>query len=367
MGAIAGRSTWLAVPIAGVLAALVVPAACQSATQVTVVVSADATTCASLRDLAISVGADPAGAESKVAEGFYATTTALRCDGSGEIGTLVVTPSDEGGRGAIVVTAGIGTTRADSCRPSNGYAGCIVARRAFSFREHEKLVLPIEIVIDCLNVPCDAQSSCKSARCVSSETTCQGSSCSDFGSAPDGTEVVVDASTSNDATAEVDGAPAIDGAAPSCAVRGQPIACGVEACTGKPCCTAWVSGSGGSSGSSGTSGTGSSSGGGPTFDSTFRCRESCSQYASRPQVTILTCRSSRECAPGFKCCGHTNAQMGPARTDCIPEGTECASLGPRYGDVPFVACAADCDCPTSSCGAATPIADSGVRACVERW
>jgi hypothetical protein len=360
-------SAWVPLMLsAGVIAALFAPAACQTPTQMTVVVSADPATCAALRDFAISVGDDPGATEAKIASGFYATSSStLRCDGTGVIGTLVLTPSDDSTRGAIVVALGIGETRADSCKPANGYAGCVVARRAFSFREHAKLVLPIQLTFDCLNVPCSAQSSCKNAGCVSSETSCTGDQCATFGVTPDGTPDFVDAATSNDASGPLDGGPGIDAGFdagdPACGVYNRPLACPPETCVNQPCCTAFT---GGSSGSSGTSGFGG------TFDGTFRCRASCPTGPSGPSPTpvrIVNCRGSRECAPGFKCCGISPGQQfgGPTPgTTCVPAGQTCPDPSAGYQGTPFLACTADCDCPSGKpCGLATPLPD--VRACME--
>src|SRR5580700_5484378 len=52
------------------------------------------------------------------------------------------------------------------------YQGCIVARRQVSFIPHTPLALPIEMTLDCLNVPCTANQTCIHAQCVTANTMC---------------------------------------------------------------------------------------------------------------------------------------------------------------------------------------------------
>ena len=107
---------------------------CQEPTQVTLEIALDRRArCDEIPSgVAIAVGVDPTRTESHVAEGFlHARTTS--CDfGTGHIGTLVVTPNEEG-RGAVVVVAGYKNNDPASCKPPS-YTGCIVARRCLGFR-----------------------------------------------------------------------------------------------------------------------------------------------------------------------------------------------------------------------------------------
>lgn len=172
---------------------------CRAPTQMTLDISYRTGMCG--KGIAILAGDDPHAVEGKVQAKFYAAQTST-CDASGHVGTLVLTPSassGNGGRGAVIVIAGI-SADPSTCTAANGYAGCVVARRVFAFAEHTSLSMPISLDFACENVPCSETSSCKSRQCVSSQAMCNGDVCDEYGVAPDGGPAVEpDAPTSNEA------------------------------------------------------------------------------------------------------------------------------------------------------------------------
>jgi len=94
------------------------------------------------------------------------------------IGTMVVVPS--GSRSASFVVQ-IVTAVAPVVQPSDcaapDYMGCIVARRQISFIPHTPLTVPIEMTLDCLNVPCPTGQTCSHGKCVTAVTTCTPPEC----------------------------------------------------------------------------------------------------------------------------------------------------------------------------------------------
>jgi hypothetical protein len=89
---------------------------------------------------------------------------AKRCEGEGQIGTLVVVPS--GAKDDLVgvrVVAGIDQTP-EECL-AKGYEGCIVARRALRFTPHSDLALEVELSSRCKGIACDPRSTCFPGGC----------------------------------------------------------------------------------------------------------------------------------------------------------------------------------------------------------
>jgi hypothetical protein len=169
------RSTFVAL-VLGALVSLGAPA-CRTATEVTVEIRVEHAPCSEIHGTALTIGVEPVDTEQRVKQGFVAATTSS-CDGTGFVGTLVVTPSDPM-RAAIVVAAAYGSQRDPAgCRPSedpaHNFENCIVARRTFSFVEHSQLTMPIVLDPDCLNVPCDSLSTCKHGQCYDSSVVATG-------------------------------------------------------------------------------------------------------------------------------------------------------------------------------------------------
>jgi hypothetical protein len=189
----------------GVLALSLAPG-CRDATQVTVEITlAKRATCAETNGTAITVGTDPVSTQQRVFDEFVTATTTSCTEATHQIGTLVVTPG-AGRASIIVVVAYDKTTVPSSCKPPL-FKGCIVARRQFTFSDHQGLHLPITIDPDCKDVPCDAFSTCRTGKCFSTDVSCTEDSCPEPGALSDG-------GTNDDAAVVVDGSTTTDGASP---------------------------------------------------------------------------------------------------------------------------------------------------------
>ena len=167
---------------------------CQDATQATITITLEKQElCPNLGGTAITVGVEPRDTEQRVANS-YVTAVENKCDpATGLIGSLVITPGDTG-RSSVVVVVAFDKARAQTpadCKPP-GYAGCVVARRLFSFPDHKNLQMPITVDAACVDVPCDAVSTCRRGNCYSAEVLedCVGLACepgvSEDGGVPDG-------------------------------------------------------------------------------------------------------------------------------------------------------------------------------------
>ena len=180
----------------GVLALALAPG-CRDATQVTLEISlAKRATCAETNGTAITVGTDPVSTQQRVADQFVTATTTSCTESTHQIGTLVVTPG--GGRGSVVVVVAYDKSIVpSSCTPPL-FKGCIVARRQFTFSDHQGLHLPITIDPACKDVPCDAFSTCRTGKCFSSAVSCTDDSCFEPGDPGDG-------GTNDDAAVSPDG------------------------------------------------------------------------------------------------------------------------------------------------------------------
>ena len=137
--------------------------ACNDPTQVTIDITTLGFSCHELKRVTVVVAGDPEAAEDKTDFPQAEVTT---CDSDKRVGTLVLTPGQD--RGAVMVLASYTDQR---CQKPD-YKGCIVARRVFSFVDHVKLTLPIALEASCRDVPCGVLSSCRSGKCVSSQTSC---------------------------------------------------------------------------------------------------------------------------------------------------------------------------------------------------
>ncbi len=148
---------------------IVLPLACRQPTQMTIDVRLFGDLpCAAVGPIAIIVRKDRDAAERGLQTESYSTEISADCSRGTDIGTLVITP--EGSSGAVVVAARI--TGEGRCEPPL-YKGCIISRRAFEFIDHRPLFLPISLEARCIDVPCDAATSCRAAQCLASDVTCQ--------------------------------------------------------------------------------------------------------------------------------------------------------------------------------------------------
>ena len=150
-------------------AGFVLAPGCKDATQATLDIRlAKTDLCPNLGGTAIAVGADRNEVETRISS--FVTAETRDCDAAtGTIGSLVVTPGEEG-ISAVIVAVAFDTARARTatdCKPP-AYAGCVVARRFFAFTDSKNLRIPITIDPECLDVPCNATSTCRKGNCYDS-------------------------------------------------------------------------------------------------------------------------------------------------------------------------------------------------------
>gem|GEM_PF-1655171 len=132
---------------------------CQEPTQVTVDISTDAL-CADLQETHVVVGS------LQELRGAPPSATTGNCESGGRIGDIVLIPQDKKDDAlAFEIVAGVNRETA-SCA-DNDYEGCIVARRALRFIPRRPLELPVELELECLDVPCEATQTCRRGKCVS--------------------------------------------------------------------------------------------------------------------------------------------------------------------------------------------------------
>jgi hypothetical protein len=212
-----------AVCIGTALPALAVAAThgCQEPTQVTLDIRTNVV-CGDSKGVEIVVATTPHVAETRAAllgsGPRFATATTRECNEArspSQVGTLVVTPSDDDNQAAVVVLGSFGKTPVEACLGSSFPTQCIVARRRFAFVDHLRIALPILLDPVCAGIPCDETSTCVGAKCVSSDVRCESGTCTEPGVAPDGGLVVVDAQGPINVTPVDDsGNPLGDGAPP---------------------------------------------------------------------------------------------------------------------------------------------------------
>jgi hypothetical protein len=154
-----------------VLAACAAAASCRTATQATIVLTTSAK-CSEIGGIAVTVRDAPQNAEQSVRVHFVSAAT-QSCAGNGDLGSIAVVPNGSESA-AVVAVAGYGGKRADACTPPE-YKSCIVARRAFRFLEHTNVTIPINLDPDCVDVPCDAFTTCRKGKCVDSAIECDES------------------------------------------------------------------------------------------------------------------------------------------------------------------------------------------------
>ena len=158
--------------------------------------------CDAFKSAAIYVGLEGRALEKKELAGGFLTTETASCT-DGEIGTLVITPSEGADRAAVLVVGGVGRAGSD-CRGPAYEGGCIAARRQFSFANHTRLTMPIDLDIDCQVLPCEAVTTCSKGTCVSSEVTCDEDGSCDLVSIRSGADAGADG-FSGDARGDEDG------------------------------------------------------------------------------------------------------------------------------------------------------------------
>ena len=148
---------------------------CRAATEIRVEVTTDVP-CTPRTSTIIAVGT-VGSVEAKIP-----TTSTLSC-ADGHIGSLVIVPSgDDGAEVAIRVVTASGK-EPELCA-GDGYAGCIVARRAVRFLPHTALTMRVALRGSCTGVACVGDgdfSTCVNGRCVAATIpepgACTGSGC----------------------------------------------------------------------------------------------------------------------------------------------------------------------------------------------
>ena len=346
---------------------------CRNATQVELVVTYSGA-CKDLAGVAFIVATDPYVAEGRIEPNVFTTST-VDCTPISptlsRVGTLVVTPNDGTDKSSIMVMAGIGTTRVEDCKRSMGYFGCIVARRTFFFVPHTGLTLDIPLEAECLNVPCNAVSTCSHKSCIDSKVECDTGGCGQPGELlPDGGRKIVDAATSPEGYVAMNDGPApppIDAPADSppdgasCVGSNQPVTCMIPSGTTKTCAAAEVCCYGAGVQSAGVQGAGASGAGADAGTdgavvpvNGYDCRSSgaCTPQSNEPNVN---CRGQANCPAGNVCCYYGGGGMG---TFCNP-GKSCPNpMGAMFTQQ---ICQDTCECPagrTCSSNAAIMIGDA---------
>jgi hypothetical protein len=311
---------------AGLLVA-VLTGGCRGATEVTIdlrTLTPDLR-CSDLKRVSIVVAGDPDTAESHLGLGFLSADVTGTCEADDRVGTLVVTPG--GSAGAVIVAAAVGPDA--HCTPDGKYAGCVVARRVFTFVEHAGLHLPITLERSCLDVPCTAQTSCRDHACVDSTTDCSSGECSSPAEpvvGPNGNEVPPDAPS--DAFVETGSDGPVDGPASDASdasdVVDAPASDANPANEGNACPTSPT----------------------PTdcytmtmqccYAGMYACGASCGPYFA------FGCLGRKHCFGAF-CCGMPNPMPNQIDSQCDPSGggEYCSQNGSHY------LCTTDADCPTT--------------------
>lgn len=294
--------------------------ACRTATQVELVVTYDGA-CSDLQEVAFIIGTDPTVAEGRIESNVFTTTTSHCAPGSpSQVGTLVVTPNDATGRASIIVLASFGGQHVTECKPEKGYAGCIVARRAFAFVDHTALTLDIPLEQSCKDVPCNAESTCRHAACVNSTVSCNASGCGDPGVIADGGIEYTDAPTTSDAYVQgLDAQPPIvDGSADSAPP-------GDGSFDGAP------------PPSDGSADTGTGSG-------------SCTGMGVAQPVSCVTTLGGRVCSTPGTLCGYSDVAAMSPDGGGVPAGYACRTPNESTpsSQNPSIACRSTVNCPANS-------------------
>jgi hypothetical protein len=159
----------LGIALLFVLSLLLCITQCLSPTEVRLVIATDVP-CGQVSDTSITAGTDP-----MVVERAPPTTVTKDCSGgtpTNHVGDIVLTPGgDRSGPLSILVVMGVDNS-ATACSPDNKFKGCIVQRRLLHYDPHTPEELPVEMDLDCKDVPCDEFTTCQHGQCVPSNTDC---------------------------------------------------------------------------------------------------------------------------------------------------------------------------------------------------
>ena len=337
----------LTLVIGGAVIALASSTSCLDPTEVTLDVSTNLA-CSDTK------GATFAGGDFGVIETAAPNVTTNRCEG-GSIGTLVATPSKKKDvAAAFVIVLGVDRP-ASECTAANRFKGCIVQRRSLHYVKHRPIRLPVEMLLVCKDVACDADSTCaRNGKCVPAAITdpeaCASAGCYPAGDVPSssmpggaeaGTETGPNAESGTDADTGVlaDGAAPADGGDASSDAQSRleagppvvgrlycpPVPFGCD--RGATCC--WNN----------------RDGGGGTC-SPVQCPST--------MLVPMKCNQRADCQANEACCGNVvfldNGVDPPTRT---LDATHC-QITPSLCPGAFV-CLTDQDCPAGTCDKATTL------------
>lgn len=186
--------------------------ACLDATQIRVVLSSDSALCVGRPKYVLRV-VETAAELTRPSDDLNAGVPFPSCVGEGavELGDVMVVPQASSDRAkSIVVEVAVGLAGQDpttcTLAAARGNTNCYVARRRIAFKPHTLLTLPVYFDERCAGETCDPASTCYRGTCVDSSTNCVGEDCLTEaeraqGSGRDPTRPVVDASTSDGASA----------------------------------------------------------------------------------------------------------------------------------------------------------------------
>ena len=86
-----------------------------------------------------------------------------------DMGTIVLVPPHDGDD-RVGIRAVLGVSRdVESCSTADQYAGCVVARRILRYLPHTELTIDLLLGQDCVDVPCDAATTCVKHGCVGAD------------------------------------------------------------------------------------------------------------------------------------------------------------------------------------------------------
>ena len=168
------RSRFFTIALAALLASALDAVGCRTPTAMTIHVVTDVP-CEKQRGVVVAA-ASPEEYEQLPPVGRAQQCVALG-NGTFDMGTIVLVPPSDGDD-RIGIRAVLGVSRdVESCSAADQYAGCVVARRILRYLPHTELTIDLLLGQDCLDVPCDAATTCVKHGCVGAEIpsdTCRG-------------------------------------------------------------------------------------------------------------------------------------------------------------------------------------------------
>ncbi len=331
-------------------------------------------------ELGIVASASATGAQRDFGAGVYRTTHRGCVTGSDLIGTITVTPNDDDNAGSVVAVLALKNQNPDTCAANPKQAGCIVARRHFTFVRHTPLRMELYLDLACEGQPCDAFTTCKGGKCVDATAECDAKGDCRGSADPARIDAGADVDTTGpqydlrcpmrDSCPGATGAPRCDAPglccfAPQGCLGGKTVAAdassGGSSSSGSTSSSSGASGSssgasGSSSGASGSSSGASGSSSGASGSSSGASGSSSGASGSSGQPGICDvggcCDNNHACGDAYVCCfeNSVNGYVFGA-TRCLPPGATCAGS---------VVCGPGDQCPAGTTCNAGP---GGLRIC----